>query len=180
MASRDTADLIREARDSATAVQQACSEAGGFELLIYCTLRTLEEQARLFRQSRSRAEIDVKIQKFRSRGYGFLAEIIESVGPCHGRHVTNAAPGESWHNFSQAWDAVPMVNGKPVWSYLQAKDYWDAYGEAVRQTGMNWAGDWVSFREYPHAQLTQGSNPLKVRTPDEVRSELVRVGLLSE
>lgn len=178
MASRKLEDLLEEMRGKAKTIRLACKEAGGFDLLIYCTLRSLEEQARLFRQSRSRQEIDVKMQKLRSRGFTFLAEIIENVGPCYGDHVTNAAPGESWHNYAQAFDAVPLMSGKPAWNYLKAKLHWDAYGEAVRQAGLNWAGDWQSFREYPHAQLKLGGNPLKSMTPDQVHAALEENGLL--
>ncbi|MCD4813867.1 M15 family metallopeptidase [bacterium] len=178
MASRDLDDLIPEVKEKALVVQKVCQEAGHFDLLIYCSLRPLEEQARLFRQSRSRKEINVKINKFNERGLGFLAEVIENVGPCYGRHVTNAAPGESWHNYGQAWDAVPMINSKPCWNYFQAKAYWDAYGEAVRKVGMYWAGDWTRFREYPHAQLSVGGNPLKTMTAEQVREALAAHDLL--
>ena len=178
MASRDLKDLVPEIKEKAEIVKQACQAAAGFDLLIYCTLRSLEEQARLFRQSRSREEITMKQQKLRGQGFGFLADVIEGVGPCNGRHVTNAAPGESWHNYTEAWDAVPLINGKPAWNYLEARDYWDAYGEAVRQVGMNWAGDWVSFREYPHAQLRHGGNPLTVLAPDRVKQVLVERKLI--
>lgn len=178
MASRDLNDLIPAAKTKAEQVVQACAQATGFELLIYCTLRTLEEQARLYRQSRSRQEIDGKIAKFNQRGFAFLANILESVGPCYGPHVTNAAPGESWHNYGEAWDAVPLIGGKPAWNYLQAQAYWDAYGEAVRQVGMFWAGDWTGFREYPHAQMRVGSNPLKVLTPDTLQATLLENKLI--
>ncbi len=178
MASRSLDDLIPEVREKAQIVQQACQEAGGFDILIYCTLRPLEEQARLYRQSRSRREINRKKLKLQNRGFDFLAEILENVGPCYGRHVTNAGPGESWHNYGQAWDAVPLIGGKPAWNYLEARDYWDAYGEAVRQAGMQWAGDWTRFREYPHAQLKPGGNPLKTQTPEEIRLALVKHNLL--
>jgi peptidoglycan L-alanyl-D-glutamate endopeptidase CwlK len=119
------------------------------------------------------------MRKLQSRGFGFLSEILAHVGPCYGKHVTNAGPGESWHNYGQAWDAVPLIGGKPVWNYLEGKDYWDAYGEAVRQSGMHWAGDWTTFREYPHAQLKPGSNPLKMLTPDEVKVSLLEHKLVS-
>ena len=178
MASRKLEDLEEELKEKAIIVQRACNEAGGFDLLIYCTLRSLEEQARLFRQSRSRQEINLKIQKYHNRGFTFLAEIIENVGPCYGDHVTNAGPGESWHNFGQAFDAVPLIGGKPAWNYLKAKNYWDGYGEAVRLAGLYWAGDWQSFREYPHSQLQPGGNPLKLLTPDQAYSILEKNGLL--
>lgn len=167
MASRDLNDLVPKVKENVIIVQSVCKEVG-FDLLIYCTLRSLQEQAKLYRQSRPWSEIKIKIDKFRNRGYSYLAQILEEVGPCSGPHVTNAGPGESWHNYSEAWDAVPLVNGKCVWKYQDAKEYWDAYGEAVRQVGMFWAGDWTTFKEYPHAQLRQGGNPLKSLEPDKI------------
>lgn len=177
MSYRTLNKLTPETKEKALIVLDVCKK-NDIDLLIYCTLRRLNEQAKLYRQSRSWSEIKLKIQKFRNRGYYFLAEIIEEAGPCYGNHVTNAAPGESWHNYAEAWDAVPLLNGKPLWKYTDAKEQWEAYGEAVRQVGMYWAGDWISFREYPHAQLHKGGNPLKVLTPDQVYSSLVKLKII--
>ena len=177
MASRSLDALVPDAKKNAEKVMAVCTEVG-FELMIYCTLRPLDEQAKLFRQSRSAQEIRDKVINFRNRGFSFLAEIIEGVGPCYGPHVTNAAPGESWHNYAEAWDAVPLIGGKPAWNYNQAKPEWDAYGECVRQVEMYWAGDWTKFREYPHAQMRPGGNPLKEFKPDEIRSILEKHKLL--
>jgi len=179
MASRKLEDLVQEAREKADRVMEVCSQVG-FELLIYCTERSLEEQAKLYRQSRSWAEIKQKIRTLKDRGFGFVAEILDAVGPCTGPHVTNAGPGESWHNYGEAWDAVPLLNGKPAWNYLNARAEWDAYGECVRQVGMQWAGDWTTFREYPHAQLRTGGNPLKQFSPDEIQEILNTRGLLTK
>ena len=178
MASRRIEDLTPEVQAKAEQVIDVCNQVG-VDLLIYCTLRPLEEQARLYRQSRPWRTIKSKILKFKEKGYGFLAEILDDVGPCSGRHVTNAGPGESWHNYAQAWDGVPLIGGKPAWNYLHAREQWDAYGECIRQVGMQWAGDWTRFKEYPHAQLHSGGNPLKLHEPDEIRSLLVQNGLLA-
>ncbi|MCF8373941.1 MAG: M15 family metallopeptidase [Bacteroidales bacterium] len=177
MASRDLNDLVPQVKENALSVIKRCKDSS-FDLLIYCTLRSLQEQAKLYRQSRPISEINVKIEKFRNRGFNFLADILVEVGPCSGPHVTNAGPGESWHNYAEAWDAVPMVNGKPAWNYMDAKEQWDAYGEAVRQIGMEWAGDWTSFREFPHAQLRSGGNPLKTLTPDQIQEILTNNKLI--
>lgn len=177
MASRKLENLVPEVKEKAERVVDACAQVG-LDILIYCTLRPLEEQAKLYRQSRSWKSIKEKIHKLRNRGFGFLGNIIDNVGPCNGPHVTNAAPGEGWHNYAEAWDAVPLIGGKPAWNYMKAKEEWDGYGESVRQVGMYWAGDWVSFREYPHAQLRQGGNPLKQYGPDEIRAMLKDSGLL--
>ena len=171
MSSRDTKDLTSELQTKAIKVIEYCNSRG-VDLLVYCTLRTLEEQAKLYRQSRSWTEVRNKLIKFRERGLGFLADILFSIGPCNGPYVTDAAPGESWHNYREAWDAVPLVGGKPLWGYKGSEKEWNIYGEGIRSVNMNWAGDWVSFIEYPHAQLRSSSNPLKVYTPDIIHNIL--------
>lgn len=175
MASRDITKLSEIVQPKAQEIIQICYHKG-VDLLIYCTLRDLEEQAKLYRQSRSYKAIKAKMQKFKDRGYGFLADIIEQVGPCSGPHVTNAAPGESWHGYGEAFDAVPLINGKAAWANIK---YYNIYGQAVRDVGMKWAGDWSRFKELPHAQLRDGSNPLKILTPDQVQEILNYNGLIN-
>jgi len=177
MASRKIEDLVPEVQEKAKTVVEKCRSAG-VDLLIYCTLRGLDEQAILYRQSRTRSEIISKMDKLRQRGYGFLADIIDSVGPQSGPHVTNAAPGESWHNYAEAWDAVPLINGKAMWSYDENKQLWQVYGNAVAEAGLDWAGNWTGFVEHPHAQLRKGGNPLTLHEPDEIKEILISNGLL--
>lgn len=146
--------------------------AKGLRLMPYCGLRTCTEQARLFRQGRTAAQIKEKCDKLRARGYGFLAEIIQSVGPQKGsRIVTYAAPGESFHNYGLATDAVLLVNGKPDWN-VEHLDDWKLAGEIAKGHGLEWAGTWRTFREMVHFQVGQGSNPLKVLDPATVESRL--------
>jgi peptidoglycan L-alanyl-D-glutamate endopeptidase CwlK len=175
MSSRQLSDLVPKAEENANRIIALCKERG-VDLLVYCTLRTLEEQAQLFRRGRTKAQIDAKLTSLRRQGYTELADIIVQVGPQPGGPiVTYAAPGESWHNFGEAFDAVPLVTGKAVWT--NGPQY-RIYGEAVRSVGMNWAGDWQGFSELPHAQLRTGSNPLAALGPDAVRSLLKAGGLL--
>ena len=138
----------------------------------------LEEQARLYWQSRARQTIKKKIDTYHNRSFGFLAEILEGVGAQSGPHVTNAGPGESFHNYALAFDAVPLLGGKCCWKYTDYRPLWEGYGEAVRQAGLEWAGDWTSFREYPHAQLGSGGNPLRAYGPEKVKDLLTNNGLL--
>jgi peptidoglycan L-alanyl-D-glutamate endopeptidase CwlK len=177
MASRALTSLDEAVRVRAERVLAIC-EAAGIDLLIYGTLRPLEEQAVLYRQSRSRASILRKIEDLHGRGFGFLADIIEGVGSQTGPHVTNAAPGESLHNYGLAFDAVPVTGGKCCWKYGPHKHLWEGYGEAVRLAGLEWAGDWTSFREYPHAQQGRGGNPLRRHGPDRIRELLSEGGML--
>ncbi len=177
MASRNLEDLEPEVADAAHRVLEVCTEVG-IDLLIYCTLRSPAEQARLYRQSRSIETIMKKVRSLRARGFDYLAEILLEVGPQSGPHVTNAGPGESFHNYGLAFDAVPMIGGKPAWNYLNAREQWDAYGECVRQVGLEWAGDWVSFREYPHAQRGRRGNPLKTWEAADIRRTLESAGFV--
>lgn len=161
-----------------TAVKAQAMLAGGrrlgLDILVASTLRDLEAQAVLFRTNRTGAEIQVKLDKLRGRGFDYLADVIQRVGPQpdDGRgHLTNAAPGESWHNYGQALDCYPLVHGKLAGD---GDPRWQLYGQAVEAAGLQWAGRWTTFREMPHAQLGQGSNPLKVLPPMQVRAALAR------
>ena len=124
MASRSLSDLIPELRELAEQVRRICQQRG-VDLLVYCTYRSLEEQAKLYRQSRTLAQIEGKANQFRGKGFDFLAEVLMSVGPQHGKlgaHVTMAGPGQSWHNLRRAFDAVPLVSGKAMWK--NAHPHW--------------------------------------------------------
>ena len=156
MPSRNINDLTPQVRDKAQLVLETCP----CELLIYCTLRTHEEQAMLWRQSRSLKTIQSKIYKFEARGQFELAKILWDVGPQKGRHVTYACCGESFHNYGEAFDIVPMRHGKPLWSIKNIE--WKIYGLCLRNAGLTWGGDWERFKDYPHAQLRAGGNPLKI------------------
>lgn len=71
-----------------------------------------------------------------------------------GRIVTNAKPGYSWHQHRCAFDFVPLINGKPVWNDVPLYIRCGAIAESV---GLEWAGHWTRFREYPHCQFTGGN-----------------------
>jgi len=82
--------------------------------------------------------------------------------------VTNAKPGMGFHTYGLAFDAVPDGDQTKIgmqWSwkdtYIDAtgktqKVNWAAYGKIVKSLGMEWAGNWTNFKEYPHAQNRYG------------------------
>ena len=70
-----------------------------------------------------------------------------------GNIVTRAKAGQSWHNYRCALDVVPLVNGKAVWD---DQAIWEQVGEIGKACGLEWAGDWKTFKEYPHFQYTSG------------------------
>lgn len=129
MASRSLSDLHPHTRAKAEAFLDLCATAG-LDVLIYCTFRSRAEQAALYAQGRT----------------------------APGKIVTNARPGESRHNdvdvagkpAARAFDGVPMRNGKPMWA--KGDPLWKTYGALGKKAGLEWAGEWDSFPEYPHLQ----------------------------
>lgn len=101
-----------------------CDEAG-IDVLITSTYRDHESQAALYAQGRTTA----------------------------GKKVTNAKPGQSWHNWRVAFDFVPVVHGKAQWNDLKT---FEKCGLIAESLGLEWAGRWKSFKEMAHIQYTGG------------------------
>jgi peptidoglycan L-alanyl-D-glutamate endopeptidase CwlK len=97
----------------------------GIDLLITSTYRDMESQAVLYAQGRTTP----------------------------GRIITNARPGQSYHNYRVAFDWVPIVNGKPRWD---EPDLFHTCGNIAEGVGLEWAGHWTTFPEMVHCQFTGG------------------------
>lgn len=127
--SRDLHHLHPDMRRLAEQFLAECKSAG-LDILVTCTFRSHAEQQALFEQGRTKP----------------------------GRIVTNAKPGESAHNVtlgpvpaSMALDFVPMAGGKPQWR--NEHPAWLQAGEIAERVGLEWAGRWKRFKEFPHVQL---------------------------
>lgn len=86
MSSRSLADLHPLFRPKAEAFVAAATQAG-LDVLIYCTLRSLEEQSQLYACGRT----------------------------APGKIVTKAKAGESAHNYGLAFDGSPLIHGRIAW-----------------------------------------------------------------
>lgn len=106
-----------------------CRESG-IDLLVTSTYRDMESQQQIYNQGRTPA----------SKAKG------EKI-------VTNARPGQSFHNYRCAFDVVPLVNSKAVWN---DNTVWARIGQLGKEVGLEWAGDWKTFKEFPHFQYTGG------------------------
>ena len=130
--SRKLSDLRPDVRAKCEAMLAAC-DAEGIDLLVTCTFRSHAEQAALYAQGRT----------------------------APGRIVTNAKPGQSKHNHlegdtpaSLAFDVVPLKDGKPVWGTAGLDgQVWQRVGAIGKAQGLDWAGDWRTFKEYPHFEV---------------------------
>lgn len=102
------------------------AKAAGVDLLVTSTYRDNASQDALYAQGRTKP----------------------------GKIVTNAKAGQSWHNYRCAVDVVPIVAGKPRWDVKD--EVWQQVGKLGKAAGLEWAGDWKKFKEYPHFQYTGG------------------------
>ena len=119
--SRKLEDLRDGTRAKAEKFVRQCASVG-IDVLITSTYRDNESQGALYAQGRS------------------------TPGP----RVTNARPGESFHNYRIAFDFVPIVDGKAQWNDKTAYLRMAEIGESV---GRSWAGRWRgALREMAHFQ----------------------------
>jgi hypothetical protein len=126
------------------------------------TVRTPEQQAKLWRQSRSLVEINQAIATLRNSGASYLAEVLDSVGPQHGDEVTKVLPGNSWHQWGEALDCFWEVNGAAVWSTtkkVNGLNGYQVYAAEAKALGLTAGLLWTTFKDAPHVQLRADDNP---------------------
>lgn len=101
------------------------AKAAGYNITIVSGRRTMDEQQALYDKGRNTS----------------------------GSIVTNAKPGESAHNFGQAIDFafVNPITGAASWDESAP---WAAVAEIGKSLGMEWGGDWATFRDRPHLETT--------------------------
>lgn len=156
MASRKIEDLTPELQEKVRDFKELCNQKG-LDVLIYCTFRSPAEQAQLYAQGRTVEAIQKKATELLEvYGRADLADLLFALGPKSGSIVTMAGPGQSLHNYRLAFDGVPLRSGKPVWGTRKKDDLdlWILYGSLIEEIGLEWAGRWKKFREFPHAQLS--------------------------
>jgi len=119
------------------------SYAAGIPILITQGLRTIEEQNELYAQGRTKP----------------------------GQIVTNARGGYSYHNFGVAVDfCLLLPDGRNVsWDMTRdgngnGKADWMEVVEIAKSIGFDWGGDWKSFKDYPHFEMTFGLSLADYRT----------------
>ena len=110
----------------------------GIDLLVTSTYRDKEAQDALYAQGRTKP----------------------------GKIVTKAKGGESFHNYRCAFDVVPLINGKPVWD--DTNPIWAEVSRFAKIVGLDWAGDWKTFREAPHFQYTGGKTLKQLQAGERI------------
>jgi len=160
--SRDLDDLETSFRNLVAETIAACAEFG-VTIVPTRTYRPPDAQARLWRSSRTADEVSAAVAALQAHGRPVTAQILEGVGPQPGklgRHVTNALPGESWHNIrpAMAADVAWMVDGVVVWDTERSAGAYNRNGyrlfrdEATKRglyRGPAW--DWAHIQAAPGA-----------------------------
>ncbi|WP_081327462.1 M15 family metallopeptidase [Paenibacillus polymyxa] len=109
-----------------------------------------------------------------------------------GQKVTNAKGGYSYHNFGVAVDfALLLPDGMSVsWDTVRdgngdRKADWMQVAEIGKALGFEWGGDWTSFKDMPHFQMTFGLTTAQYRadrrpTEPQIQVMFKRLGIREE
>lgn len=145
--------LIPEFRDKVVSLLANCRKEG-FVMQPFYTRRSVEEQAKLWRQSRSTTEISKALSFLEKQGALYLSGVIKGVGPQTGRWATNALPGESWHQYGEAVDCfiLDTDTGKAIWS--SKHEGYRVYAEEAKKLGLIPGYFWQS-QDSVHVQFRQ-------------------------
>lgn len=174
--SRDLNDLTPEFKTKVEALLSAC-QASDYRMKPFFTLRTPFDQAKLWRQSRSQKEVDHMLKRLDEHKADFLIHCIESVGSQHGRPVTRVIPGFSWHQWGEAIDCFWELDGRAEWSSrkkINDKNGYRNYADIAKEIGLTSGGFWRTFKDWPHVQMQQTSNPGLVFSVEDINQEMIR------
>lgn len=126
--------------------------------------RSMQEQAKLWRQSRTKAVINEQITSLEAQGCEYLANVLRSVGPQYGLHVTNALPGMSEHEWGEAMDVRFVMMSRGAQSYEEidnppnwaaGPDFYKLYADKAVSLGLTAGYYFHSFQDKGHVQFNK-------------------------
>ena len=129
-------------------------ESAGYPMKPFYTLRSVYDQAKLYRQSRPFSEIQGSHDYLMDAGAPFLASVLLDVGPQSGKWATNALPGFSWHQHGEAVDCYWLLDGKAEWSTRKThngENGYSIYAHAASKLGLV-PGHFWSSKDSVHVQ----------------------------
>ncbi len=136
--------------DFSTKVKQLlinCKKRGA-NLFIYTYIRDPWQQVKLYRQSRTRTQINNTIKMLRSNKADFLAQVMEEVGPQYGRWASNSIV--SFHSLGEAIDSFVVDKGVAVWR--RSNIGYLIYAEEAVKLGLT-AGYFFKHSDAVHVQM---------------------------
>lgn len=139
--SRKLEDLHPKVRSMAIELEKRVEAELGVDLIFTSTYRDNDSQNELYAQGRTKP----------------------------GKKVTNAKGGQSYHNYRIAFDVVPVRHGKPVWGTSgEDGELWKRIGAIGVSIGLEWAGNWKTFKEFPHFQYTGGLTLAQLQKGEQI------------
>lgn len=119
--------------------------AEGIYVLFTDGLRTFTDQAILYGKGRSS-------YVYSGKQYGN-----SKVGK-----VTNALPGNSFHNYGLALDFV-LTDSDAKQVFWTRNRQWERAAAIAKELGFTWGGDWKGFVDNPHIEYTNGLTLAQIR-----------------
>lgn len=132
-------------------------------------LRTIEEQAALWRQGRSLDMVKAQMERMKDHDAPYLASVLDKAGPQTAPGiVTKAIPGYSWHNWGCALDCYVSIDGRLIYRVTdplmatKGNKAYKAYADEATALGLK-AGYYFKggFQDRPHVQLFSQEVPEK-------------------
>lgn len=96
-------NLLKPKVKSLALLLQKKSKEIGIDIIFTCTLRSVDEQNKLYARGRT----------------------------IKGKIVTNARGGDSMHNYGVAFDICPIINGKAIWNDISLFNKVGKIGEEI-------------------------------------------------
>ena len=115
----------------------------GYTPVVVEVYRSPARQRMLYAQGRTDAQLIAKgytqseITQYRNAGFTSDKRVVS-----HTLH--------SMHSKGRAMDIAWLVDGRV--SYSVPNSWWDMYGAIARKHGLNWGGDWKTFKDRPHIE----------------------------
>ena len=163
--------LAEPFRSVAKTVIQTLADQGVL-MVPYAGARDVHMQARLWRQSRTKTQIQTKIDMLHRLGASRLAGVLEEAGPQGGPWVTDALPGESAHQYGWALDCYLINDSSEADWNFEARGY-TIFAETARDAGLI---SGIVFNDPTHIELRERPfDPLK---PATIEAALVKHNLI--
>lgn len=146
-------ELTEGERDPRVTASEAAAQDGLHPIV--------EDKKEELKDKAAERDIDIVI----TEGYRSIEEqqaLFERGRSADGDIVTNAAGGESYHNYGLAVDfALRSPEGSVVWDIESdfngsGQADWLEVVDIAKDLGFEWGGDWDHFKDYPHLQMSFG------------------------
>ena len=118
---------------------------------------TLQPLAQTFLERCAEAGIPCEITQG-TRTFAEQQRIYDQGRSAPGAVVTQAKPGDSYHQYGLAFDVVPTAyKSLPDWN--PGGPFWATIGAIGKSLGLEWGGDWRT-PDQPHFQIPSSVAPL--------------------